>query len=41
MTNSNLSQQHIKLISTFNWKLSNLRVWVTRRIAQRSHLNAA
>ncbi|EKP40545.1 hypothetical protein J717_1461 [Acinetobacter baumannii 121738] len=41
MTNSNLSQQHIKLISTFNWKLSNLQVWVNPKITPQSHLNAA
>ncbi|HAV5534079.1 TPA: hypothetical protein JI099_00560 [Acinetobacter baumannii] len=33
--------QHIKLKSTFDWKLINLRLRVNPRIAQRSHLNAA
>ncbi|RYL17899.1 hypothetical protein EWP49_08845 [Acinetobacter baumannii] len=33
--------QHIKLRSTFNGKLSNLRLWIDLRIAQRSHLNTA
>ncbi|EXE59570.1 hypothetical protein [Acinetobacter lactucae] len=41
MTSLNQSQQHIKFRSTFNWKLSNFRMWINLRIAQRSRLNAA
>ncbi|GAM31951.1 hypothetical protein P23_2471 [Acinetobacter calcoaceticus] len=40
MTNLNQSQQHIKLRSTFDWKLGNLWLWIDPRIAQQSHLNA-
>ncbi|WP_407324960.1 hypothetical protein [Acinetobacter baumannii] len=35
------SLQQIKLRNTFNWKLSNLQLWINPRIAQRNHLNAA
>ncbi|MDH2635114.1 hypothetical protein QDS01_09270 [Acinetobacter nosocomialis] len=41
MNSLNQSQQYIKLRNTFDWKLSNLQLWINTRIAQQSHLNAA